>query len=66
MSKKSKQSSRTTSQSGQNVEATRVEATQDDPRNHPAMQDRVSPTSERIIVKTAVKRRKAMKALADR
>ena len=66
MSKKSKQSTRTTSQSGQNVEATGVEAPQDDLRNHPTMQDRVSPTSERIIMKTAVKRRKAMKALADR
>ena len=66
MPKKSSQSTRTTSQSGQNIEAARVEAPQDDPRNHPATQDRVSPTSERIIKKTAVKRRKAMKALADR
>ena len=66
MSKKSTQSSRTTSQSGQNVEATRVEATQDDLRTHPAMQDRVSPTSELIIMKISAKRRKAMKMLADR
>ena len=61
MSKKSKQSTKTASESGQFAGATG-----DNLQNRASSEYHVTPTSERIIRKTSAKRREAMKVLADR
>ena len=43
-----------------------AEAKRDDAQGHSNSEDRVTPTSERVIKETSVKRREAMKVLANR